>query len=82
MQRAALAAISTRSYTVDGVPLTGQQIVDFYNAMPDAEAMLAAIAAPNASSARYNRTVQVLKTSGLIAYDKPTRRWVRGVVIY
>ena len=70
MKRATLEALKTRSWTVDKKPLTGEQVVALYEAIPGKAAMVAAVGDENFSGRRVDRSLTKLKDSGLIRFER------------
>lgn len=68
LHRAKLATIRTRSWMVEGQPLTGEQVVDYYCKIRDRELF----DIPR-SSRRWDRATSILKRAGLVVYKNG--RW-------
>ena len=79
MVRAALAAIETRVWTVQGKPLAGAAVVALYHALGglDPIAPFRAVGACGASDRRFDRATSILKAAGLIRFSRERRRWER-----
>lgn len=71
LRRATLATLKTRSWTVEGEPLMGAEVVAAYEALPDTGAFLRALGCSHMSSRLADRTLALLKKAGLIEYRRP-----------
>lgn len=70
LHRAKLAAIRTQSWTVDGQPLTGEQVVAYYCKIRERS-----LYDVPRSSRRFDRAVAILKREGLITFVKGGVGW-------
>lgn len=83
MKRATLAALLTRGpwATVtgrgDSRELTSAQVLAFYEAIPDREAMCRAVDTPALTNRPADRAATLLRKAGLIRYNRETRLWGR-----
>lgn len=77
-----LRQIRSSTWTVKGEPLTGEQVVAAYDAICHSATRAAmnrrvskAIGEGVGSGRRWGRTCDVLKSYGLIRYNRKTRAW-------
>lgn len=65
---AALAAIATQEWTVEGKRLSGHEVAALYAAIPNRTQMCRAVGAAGRSDRRFDRAMQVLRKAGLVKF--------------
>lgn len=80
MVEATLATIATRSWKVQGQPLTGEQVVAMYRAMgsTNPHAPPRAVGAVSRSDRRFGRAINILQRARLVRWSGADKRWVRA----
>lgn len=65
---ATLATLATKTWKVEDQPLTGDEVVALYRAVPDSAAMCRAVGCATRSSRRFDRAVRLLQKAGLVRF--------------